>query len=39
MDQKNVLMAEINPKAVTVQNLFGYTNTFTNEWIDGIVSY
>ena len=29
----------MNPKSVTMNELFGYTNLMTNEWNDGIVAY
>lgn len=29
----------LNPKAVTMGELFGETNQFTNEWTEGIVSF
>lgn len=28
----------INPKAVTISELYGHFNPFTNEWYDGIFS-
>jgi dynein heavy chain len=31
-------LIEINPKSISLNNLFGYTNPLTNEWNEGIVS-
>lgn len=28
----------MNPKSVTMNELFGYTNIMTNEWTDGIAA-
>lgn len=35
---KNVHIDTLNPKAVTMGELFGETNPFTNEWTEGLVS-
>jgi len=35
---KNVRMEKLNPKSVTMDELFGYTNIMTNEWTDGIAA-
>ena len=35
---KPVVIKTLNPKAVTLGELFGETNPFTNEWTEGIVS-
>lgn len=29
---------KLNPKSVTMNELFGYTNVMTNEWTDGIAA-
>ena len=31
-------MEKINPKSVTMNELFGYTNVLTNEWTDGVAA-
>jgi dynein heavy chain, axonemal len=31
-------MEKLNPKSVTMDELFGYTNILTNEWTDGIAA-
>ena len=33
-----VKQERLNPKSVTMNELFGYTNILTNEWTDGIVA-
>lgn len=35
---KQVKIELLNPKSVTMNELFGYTNLMTNEWTDGIVA-
>ena len=35
---KIVKRERLNPKSVTMNELFGYTNLLTNEWTDGIVA-
>lgn len=35
---KPVLIETLNPKSVTMGELFGETNLFTNEWTEGLVS-
>lgn len=35
---KPVKVERLNPKAVTMNELFGYTNVLTNEWTDGIAA-
>lgn len=35
---KQVTLYKLNPKSVTMNELFGYTNLMTNEWFDGIVA-
>lgn len=35
---KSVHIDTLNPKAVTMGELFGETNVFTNEWTEGLVS-
>lgn len=35
---KMVKRERLNPKSVTMNQLFGYTNVLTNEWTDGIVA-
>ena len=35
---KVVKQERLNPKSVTMNELFGYTNVLTNEWTDGIVA-
>ena len=35
---KEVHIDTLNPKAVTMGELFGETNPFTNEWTEGLVS-
>ena len=35
---KPVKLEKLNPKAVTMNELFGYTNIMTNEWNDGIAA-
>jgi len=35
---KAVKIEHLNPKSVTMNELFGYTNLLTNEWTDGIVA-
>ena len=35
---KPVKLEKLNPKAVTMNELFGYTNLMTNEWTDGIAA-
>jgi dynein heavy chain len=35
---KPVIQYRLNPKAVTMLELFGFTNVLTNEWTDGIVA-
>lgn len=35
---KPVQKQTLNPKSVTMNELFGYTNVLTNEWTDGIVA-
>ena len=35
---KPVKMEKLNPKSVTLNELFGYTNITTNEWTDGIAA-
>ncbi|CAK85038.1 unnamed protein product (macronuclear) [Paramecium tetraurelia] len=35
---KVVQKQTLNPKSVTMNELFGYTNVLTNEWTDGIVA-
>jgi len=35
---KLVKQERLNPKSVTMNELFGYTNLLTNEWTDGIVA-
>lgn len=29
----------VNPKAISLNNLFGYVNLLTNEWSDGVISH
>jgi dynein heavy chain len=36
---KPVHINTLNPKAVSMGELFGEVNKFTNEWTEGIVSY
>lgn len=31
-------LTKVNPKAVDINNLFGYINPLTNEWHDGVIS-
>lgn len=35
---KQVQTFKLNPKSVTMNDLFGFTNVLTNEWFDGIVA-
>lgn len=35
---KPVKVEKLNPKSVTMNELFGYTNVLTNEWTDGIAA-
>ena len=35
---KQVNLYKLNPKSVTMNDLFGFTNLMTNEWTDGIVA-
>ncbi|MHA2024048.1 MAG: AAA family ATPase [Candidatus Thorarchaeota archaeon] len=35
---KNINIYKLNPKSVTMNELFGYVNVMTNEWADGIVA-
>jgi dynein heavy chain len=35
---KSVHLDTLNPKAVTMGELFGETNLLTNEWTEGLVS-
>jgi len=35
---KQVNLYKLNPKSVTMNALFGFTNILTNEWTDGIVA-
>ena len=35
---KLVEIKKLNPKSVSMNELFGYTNLNTNEWNDGIVA-
>ena len=39
MDKKlePIVCATVNPKAITINNLYGYINLMTNEWNDGII--
>lgn len=34
-----VLIRDINPKAISTQELYGYVNMATREWKDGLLSY
>ena len=35
---KPVVLFKLNPKSVSMNDLFGYVNVMTNEWTDGIVA-
>lgn len=35
---KQVKLETLNPKSITMNELFGYTNLMTNEWTDGIAA-
>eukprot|EP00828_Plagiopyla_frontata_P006289 TRINITY_DN1271_c0_g1_i2.p1 TRINITY_DN1271_c0_g1~~TRINITY_DN1271_c0_g1_i2.p1 ORF type:complete len:1883 (-),score=297.33 TRINITY_DN1271_c0_g1_i2:372-6020(-) len=35
---KNITIYKLNPKSVSMNELFGYVNVLTNEWADGIVA-
>lgn len=35
---KPVHMERLNPKAVSMNELFGYTKMLTNEWTDGVAA-
>lgn len=36
---RNVKISQLNPKAVTMGELYGEVNQFTNEWTEGVVSH
>jgi hypothetical protein len=38
LNKEPVHLIDINPKSITLNNLFGFTNVLTNEWNDGLVS-
>lgn len=35
---RNIILSKLNPKSVSINNLYGYVNNLTNEWNDGIVA-
>ncbi len=37
-DFKKAKIYKLNPKAVPLQNLYGYVNFHTNDWNDGIIA-
>lgn len=38
-NRKKVTIRDIDPKAITTQELYGYVNMSTREWKDGLLSY
>lgn len=38
-NRKKVVIRDIDPKAITTQELYGYVNMSTREWKDGLLSY
>jgi dynein heavy chain, axonemal len=39
VNRQKVLIKDINPKAVSTQELYGYVNMATREWKDGLLSF
>ena len=35
---KPIILFKLNPKSMSLNNLFGYVNLLTNEWNDGIIA-
>lgn len=38
-NRKKVIIRDIDPKAVSTQDLYGFVNMATREWKDGLLSY
>jgi dynein heavy chain, axonemal len=39
VNRQKITIRDINPKAVSTQELYGYVNMATREWKDGLLSY
>jgi dynein heavy chain, axonemal len=39
VNRQKIMIKDINPKAVSTQELYGYVNMATREWKDGLLSY